>query len=264
MGFRRSVLDGRCGGTNIGKSPLLFFISGILLILVQLLLLATLKGSRYLASRGDRRASSALVLPIYYLTVLYMVGFGILVGILHIVGELSDSVQAITLKWFIYRVCAESLSIFLMHSGVGYYPLMRSLAIGSSWAFISSFVPFVVFTIFGLQAYLITSITLLVILFCFYFTIAFAPAKYINRRPAIFPYAYFYCCGIMLLLGAHIFILEDYEHSGCIVQAIEAFGDLIQPLVMYKAMYDDSLFWQGILILYLYRFILMPYNIDAI
>jgi hypothetical protein len=246
MIVKDKVEDETCRGFSIGHSPILYFVSGILLILVQIILLAVLKRSRYLASKGDKRASSSLVLPIYYLIVLYMAVIGIIVGISHIIGYVVTSADAITIKWFVYRICAESLAVFLMHTGIGWQPMKRSLIIGGSWAFISSFIPYIVYRISGVRNYLIVSIAMLCILFLFYVFVIVAPSKYLNKRPALQPYAKFYCVGIVLLIIAHVFIYTDMKFSPCVVEAIEAFGDLLQPLIMYKAMYDDSMFWQGI------------------
>ena len=128
---------------TIGSAPLIYFLSGFFIICIQLFLLGMLKRSRHMASKGDRNASFVLVLPIYYLTVLYTIVVGIFVGIDDMVGFSIHNLYAFTVKWGLYRVVSEGLAVFLMHNGVGARSVNNAIIAGVAWSLISTLIPLV-------------------------------------------------------------------------------------------------------------------------
>lgn len=234
-------------GISILSAPIVYFISGFLVFIVQIYLLGILKRYRYLASRhGDKQASKNLILPIYYSGVIYLVILGILVGLDDMFIFYSQYVEIICLKWGLYRLISESLAIFLTHNGIGIRSLYNSLLIGSTWAILSTVVPMLVFEFYGWNKYLIISSVFILLLALFYGIMWLAPQDYIHRRPALVTYSRFFCIGLLVFAFAHYLLLfrKDLQLS-CLIEIILAFSDLFQPLLIYYAMYQDSRFWQG-------------------
>ena len=226
-------------GTSIA-----YFVSGVLVILIQFFIVAMLKRGRYLASKGDRVASSYLVLPIYYVIVRYLVFIGVVTAILDM-SSIGDGVFAISLKWGLYRICSESVAIFFMHNGIGVYTLIKAMAIGVSWGSLSTVIPFLVFNMYGWRSFLVVSTCFNVVLLAFYLTLWLAPRNMIHRRPALIPFARFYAVGLILFLLMHSLLLISADKFPCLTEGVTLFADVFQPLVIYYALLQDSRFWQG-------------------
>jgi len=239
--------DSCANGVSILSTPIIYFISGFLVFMVQIFLISMLKRSRYLASRGDRKASNILVIPIYYIAVVYLVAIGVLVGIDDMLGYYDAKVFMMCIKWGLYRLCSETLAVFLMHNGVGVKVFHRSLFFGSLWATFSTIVPLVLFATLGWGRYLIGSTVLVLILDCFYFVMWLAPAEYVHRRPALVVLSRFFAIGLLLFAAAHIILYYRSDlRASCMVEVIIVFADLLQPLVIFYTMQQDSQFWQGL------------------
>jgi hypothetical protein len=231
---------------SIFGTPLIYFISGFLVLTIQVLLIALLKRSRHLASRGDKQASYVLVIPIYYISVIYLVILGIAVGIDDMFGFQDRQVEIVALKWGLYRLSSESLAVFLMHNAVGARPVMRSLIAGSIWAAISTIVPMLLFIFGGWHPYLIGATVLILILDVFYLVMWLAPEDMVHRRPALKLFSKFFSFGLTLFAAAHLLLyFRDDLRLPCLIEAIIVFADLLQPLVIYYVMHQDSQFWQG-------------------
>jgi hypothetical protein len=233
-------------GFDILSSPVIYFFSGLLVVLVQLFLLALLKRSRHLASKGDKQASYILVLPIYSIAVLYLAIVGILCGLDDMFGFNNRQVGVVILKWGVYRIVSESLAIFLTHNGIGIKPFRRSLLIGISWAFISSIIPLILYYRVGWHGYLLSMISMIILLDLFYLVMWLVPTNLLPRRPALRSYSKVYTIGLMLLALAHVFLyLEGTISVPCLTEIILVFSDLFEPLILFYAMHRDSQFWQG-------------------
>ena len=227
-------------------TPLVCFISGFLVLVIQLLLIGLLKRSRYLASLGDKQASYVLVLPIYYVVVIYLVILGIAVGIDDMFGYQDTQVIVVAVKWGLYRFSSESLAIFLMHNAVGAKAVMRSIVIGGTWAFISTAVPLLLFILGGWREYLVGATTLILLLDVFYIVMWWAPEGAVHRRPALKVFAKFFSIGLAVFAAAHLMLyFRDDLRLPCLIEVIVVFGDLLQPLLIYFVMHQDSQFWQG-------------------
>ena len=227
-------------------TPLVYFVSGFLVLSIQLLLIGLLKRSRYLASLGDKQASYVLMIPIYYVVVIYLVILGIAVGMDDMFGFQDTQVIAVAIKWGLYRFCSESLAIFLMHNAVGAKAVIRSVVIGGTWAMVSTLVPLLLFLLGGWQAYLIGATALILLLDIFYLVMWWAPEGALHRRPALKHFSMFFSIGLGVFAGAHLMLLfRDDLRLPCLIEVIIVFGDLLQPLVIYYVMHRDSQFWQG-------------------
>jgi hypothetical protein len=234
-------------GFDILSSPVIFFFSGLLVVLVQLFLLALLKRSRHLASKGDKQASYILVLPIYSLAVLYLAIIGILCGLDDMFGFNNRQVEVVVIKWGLYRVVSESLAIFLTHNGIGIKPFRRSLLVGVSWAFVSSIIPLILYYRVGWHGYLVSMITMIILLDIFYLVMWIVPTNILPRRPALRSYSKVYTIGLLVTALAHIFLyLKGTISVPCLTEIIFVLSDLIEPLILFYAMHRDSQFWQGL------------------
>lgn len=232
---------------TIGRAPLIYFVSGFLIICIQVFLLAMLKRSRHLASKGDRNASFVLVLPIYYLTVLYTIIVGIFVGIDDMMGFSIHNLYAFTIKWGLYRVVSEGLAAFLMHNGVGMRSVKNALVAGVTWSLVSTLTPLVFHAVYGWDAYFLCVLIFASCLLVFYSLLWLLPEDVIHRRPAMRSYARFFSISIIfLVLGL---ILLYYQHKAgvaCIAESIFAMWDLFIPLIVFRTLVQDSQFWQGL------------------
>lgn len=232
---------------SVFGTPLIYFISGFLVLVIQVCLLALLKRSRHLASRGDKQASYVLMIPIYYIAVLYLVLLGIAVGIDDMFGFQDTQVIVVALKWGLYRMSSESLAVFLMHNAVGTKAVIRSMVIGSAWATFSTVVPLLLFVFGGWHPYLIGATVLIMILDAYYLAMWLAPQDTIHRRPALKLFAKFFSFGLTIFGAAHLLLyFRDDLRLPCLIEVIIVFADLLQPLVIYYVMHQDSQFWQGI------------------
>jgi hypothetical protein len=233
---------------HIISTPIIYFCSGLLLVLVQLFLLALLKRSRHLASKGDKQASYILVLPIYSLAVFYLAMVGILCGFDDMFGFNNRQVEVVIIKWAFYRVVSESLAIFLTHNGIGLKPLKSSIRFGLSWSLLSSILLVTLYRQLGWAAYLLAMISLLLGLDIFYLVMWITPTNLLPRRPALRSYSRVYCIGLLFLTLAHLLLYlkgMGWIHIPCVTEIILLVGDLCEPLVLFYAMHRDSQFWQG-------------------
>jgi hypothetical protein len=231
-------------GITVLDTSVVYFVSGLVVVTIQLFIIAMLKRGRYLASKGDKVASTYLVLPIYYVIVRYLVLIGIVTALLDM-SAIGDGAFAISLKWGLYRICSESVAVFFMHNGIGIHTLLKSVAIGVTWGSFSTIVPFVVFNLYGWRSFLAVSTCFNVLLLTFDMLLWLAPRALIHRRPALLPFARYYAVGLILFLLMHSLLLVEAERFPCLTESITLFADIFQPLVIYYALLQDSRFWQG-------------------
>ena len=117
--------------------------------------------------------------------------------------------------------------------------------VGLAWGAVSSFFPVVVFVAWGFQAYLVVVICLAVLLLVFYLCNWFAPESRLHRRPAMLSYSRFYSFVLICLLAVLLMLAFDADSASCIAELVLLVLDLLQPFVMFRALQEDSLYWQG-------------------
>lgn len=232
---------------RIGWAPLPYFVMGVFEFVGLVTLYAILKRSRHLASRGDKGASKLLVLPIYHLVVYYILVVGTVVCVINTIGIYPGSIYVVGIKWFLNRTSSEALALFLLHNGVGNKAITNSIFGGFSWGAISTVVPFVLFAAFGEAAFVISLLCFASALFLFYVACWLLPPKYFHRRPAMSHYARFYVVAIGIFIAVLIILVSDsFDSRSCGLEGILAFLDLVQPFIVFRALMEDSKFWQGV------------------
>jgi hypothetical protein len=237
-----------CVNTHtVGETPLAYFVVGIIELFFLILLYAIIKRSRHLASKGVRLAANLLVIPVYQSVLEYILFVGALVCVINIFNIHPTNVYIVCVKWFLYRTVAEGLAVNLMHNGVGSRALWNSLLAGVSWGVVSSVLPTLVFVWAGFQSYAILVLILSVLLLVFYLVNWLCPRRYLHRRPAMLAYSRFYTVTVTCLIAVMLMLVYDEDGSGsCFAETALLVLDLVQPFIMFYALQDDSLYWQGL------------------
>jgi hypothetical protein len=133
-------------GEMVGHASLSSFIFGIFEILGMCSILLYLRYSQVLARRGQ---IDSLVLPIYYIIVLYEIIVGLLVGLDSAVGLYYENVYVRALKWLLFQSASEGIAVLFLHNGVGIRALRNSSICGISWGLVSSLLPVIVYRAAG-------------------------------------------------------------------------------------------------------------------
>ena len=225
-------------------APTALLILGISQVSVILALGIYIKRSRYLASIGNKNASDVLVLPIYNLVFIYALIASLLVAADNILAFDSESVYIISVKWILYRSCAEGVAFFLMHNGVGHKSLMNSIIYAVTWSIFTTIIPLTAYFFAGESAYFLAVLIFFVILFFFYCILWLSPARRLHRRPAAIRLARYYVFTCAALIVVTFLILVE-DSTLCLVRVVLALSDLFQPIIILRALSDDSKFWQG-------------------
>jgi hypothetical protein len=231
-------------GEMVGHASLSSFIFGIFEILGMCSILLYLRYSQVLARRGQ---IDSLVLPIYYIIVLYEIIVGLLVGLDSAVGLYYENVYVRALKWLLFQSASEGIAVLFLHNGVGIRALRNSSICGISWGLVSSLLPVIVYRAAGFSAYCALVITFLVILLIFYLICWLLPQRYMHRRPALVHLARFYVIIITLFLVGYLIALSsENDNNNCVVELTFAVTDFLLPFVVLRALREDSMFWQGL------------------
>jgi len=172
----------------IGMSPVPYLVSGVLCIAALSWVVVVIWRNNNDTSRPGSKAID-LILPLYTVPVAYVVIVASTVGFANILGIYPTSLPIATIKWFLYRVPADGLACFLMHNGIGVRALRNAVTFGLVVAFLSGFVPLLIYFAVSMEAYVIVAIALLSAMVAVYLFLALAPADTIHRRPALIPLA---------------------------------------------------------------------------
>ncbi|CAM9326100.1 unnamed protein product, partial [Ectocarpus fasciculatus] len=150
--------------------------------------------------------------------------------------------------WFINRFITEGIAIFLMHNGVGKQAVHFSLTVSFIWALLSSAVPYAIFVEFGFRSFYASQMVILSIMGLFYSANWLAPAEKLHRRPALILLARYYSLVYLFMISATFILYYRGDTSGCAVNALLGLGELFMPLLVFRTIYHDSLFWQGLFV----------------
>ena len=243
-----SSLEESCSSNYIGESPLPYFIVGIIEAILLILLWIVIKRSRHLASRGFNFASDLLILPIYNLILQFIFVVGICVCVINVFGLYSRNMYVIVSKWCLYRGVSEAIAISFMHNGVGMKCLTNSICMGFFWGILASFIPLYIYYIAGFQTYCIVITILAILLLIFYICNWLLPYKYLHRRPSMIAYARFYTLLILCFITVTVLVIfEIIDKILCVAEISLLILDLLQPFVIFRALQEDSMYWQGLL-----------------
>ena len=139
----------RCSTRNINGSNVTYFVPGLILLCISLVLIIFLRRSRYLASKGVSSSSFVLYLPIYYYTMWYVIALTIVIALQDIIGNKVHDAYYISFKFGLTRLVVDGLAVFLMHNGVVLKSIRNGLMVGCIVALGSVF--------FRIAAYLASS-----------------------------------------------------------------------------------------------------------
>lgn len=232
----------------IGHSPLGMFTLGAFQIVFNLVIAALAFHHNVLTSAVSKQNYLSYVLPVYLSAVLLVILIGLFVGIDNVIGLYEQKYIASVLKWFILRSLSEGLSIFLCHSGIGIKSFRNSVIGGLVWSSCNSIV-------LGVSYYCVANrsifdaMVLFVVssLIAYYALMWLLPLHWLHRRPALYSYA----IGSMLVLIAQLVVSTAYfsnksdEDVSCSVDLIFSVGVFFQLILILRAFYQDSMFWQG-------------------
>ena len=220
------------------------FISGLMQIGCVIYVFIFLRNSEKAARNGQ--PTKVIVLPVYKSLINYNTFFAILIGIFRLAGLFENSVLYISIKWMIYRFLTEAMAVFLMHNGVGRRAVQDSAIISLCWTLFSGIIPLVFYVTYGFDTFCTCSIVVNGLLGVFYLCNWLLPASMLHRRPSMISFARFYSCVFLMLFVSMFFVKYNSDPSGCTVNVLTAIGDFVQPLLLFRAIVNDSLFWQGI------------------
>jgi hypothetical protein len=243
-----------CSHQNIiGYSPLAYFVVGLMEVGFSVFLALTIT-NRSIRSICSTSHVTSYLLPVYLSVVIALIASMWIIGVLTVLGLSAESQYYFVAKWAFIRALSESLSIFLMHPGIGIRSARRSLSIGFAWTGLSVGLILIVLLCFGFGAMVISSCVLLLQLLIFYLVILIVPQNHLHRRPALNWYA-------GLSLGALTFQLasllayvassaQRHQAHGsatmaCVVEIGFEIIDFLQICFILLAFALDSRFWQG-------------------
>ena len=227
----------------VGDSTMMVFIFGLFLLLGALALLVILFSS---LCKGAR-ARVYFILPIYHLLVLYTAVISLLVGLQSTFGVVPFSVGLKAIKLTCYLILSVSLTVFFLHNGIGAKALRNSFMVGSFVAIVAgvSIVVSYVSASYSTYLWILSSISLMLAIN--FAAVVFAPATWFYRRPAAIPLAVVSCVIFATIFCITVVIIaHGDDNTYCALEVTFDIYDVLQPFLVLRAVYQDSLFWQGL------------------
>lgn len=201
---------------------------------------------RYSQKQSESGNMVPLILPVYYLVVIFEIVVGICIGLDSSLGFYHENEYVRSVKWVLYQSCSASVAAFLMHHGIGFRAYRNAAIFGLSWGLISGVVPIIFLVSVNHDAYMVSILGFLSVLFVFYSFCWLLPMSKLHRRPAMVPFARFYVIVVLLFILAYSLAIISYQSNHCIVEMSLAAVDFLQPFVVLRALRQDSKFWQGL------------------
>lgn len=240
----KHLVESECSiGYTVGNAEVPYFIFGVVELVTMAILLVYLVYPKF---SNARNRPAPLVLPIYYMTVLFTVFVGICTGLISVIGVLQENVYFRVVKWFLYRLVADGLAIFLLHNGVGQKALKHAFWGALLWSTTSSISQILLYTFLGYEYYVVCITILIVFLFTFYTSCWMLPQECLHKRPPLLSYAKKSTFVLLIFITVYILLLRDFDRSSCAVQFCFAAVDILQPFAALRALREDSMFWQGL------------------
>jgi len=220
--------------------------------MIALILALQFKSTAASWYNGDSgvKAGVTIILPIYYPVCFYTILFGLLSGILSLIGFSPFTSPLITcLKWIIFRFCCEGLTIFFLHNGIGRRACANALIGGATWALLSGIVPYVIYIstseTYGFKIFAGIFTFNLVLLFSFYVVVRLIPQRLLHHRPALIQFATSNAIISLIFIIDASLILLNFHRRSCPVIALSDICYFVQPFVVLFALRQDTMFWQG-------------------
>jgi hypothetical protein len=227
---------------------------GVFQIFCMVYMIWYLKQNERAARISHGVGKEVIVLPVYKSLLKLVALAGVVVGVFRVGGFYHENVLYMTIKWMVFRFFTEGLAVFLMHNGVGRRAAIRSTLISLSWTLLSGLGPFVVFVFYGFYAFTTFSLVTVGLLGLFYAVNWLAPTRVLHRRPAMILLARFYAWVFFLLFFSIFFLKYNSDPSGCTVNILTALWDWVQPMLVFRTIILESLFWQGSFLHYKVKF----------
>lgn len=243
---KTSSCSGNAGEVTVGYTPLCYLVLGALEILFCVCIAFAIY-DRNFSTQPLFSNYSAYILPLYTSVMVFVTIIGTCIGLDEIVGVFPSSVQLYLAKWFMLRFVTESLSIFLIHVGIGVNAIRISALIGFFWTSANFLIVYISFLVFDIAIFTYTVEFVLALLIIYYLIIWVAPLKVISRRPAAIKYSLlntFLLISEMVAVSIYLWDSED-ESIQCATELVFSVDEFLQLLVILIAFVDDSFFWQG-------------------
>jgi hypothetical protein len=230
-------------GEMVGHASMSSFVFGVFEIIGMISIVIYVRYADINARRGQM---NSLVLPIYYMIVVYEIAIGLLVGFDSVVGLYYDNIYARGVKWFLFQSVSEGLAVLFLHNGVGIRAFRNASVCGLVWGIVSAWLPIIVYHTVSYEAYCGVVITFLSLLLAFYLCCWLLPQRYLHRRPALVHLSRFYIIIISIFLVGYLISLSTQGGANCVVELTFAIADFFLPFIVLRALREDSRFWQGL------------------
>lgn len=233
--------------SNIGYSPPSFFIIGIIEVIFSCCITIIMFKRNCLPSLKYTKFVTYF-LPFYLFIVVPLILFCFIIGINSIIGIALTDIYFVMIKWYLLRAFTESMSIFLLHPGIGFKSVRKSILYGNLWTFLHLSAILIAYQLDGLDSLLIVAMVILVELSFFYAGMFLIPLQYLHRRPAIYGYAALNLLIVLYQLGSVIAYAADNgsDNTNCAVTICFSFSEFLQIFIILYAFGEDSRFWQGL------------------
>ncbi len=233
--------------SNIGYSPPSFFIIGIIEVVFSCCMTVVMFKRNCVPSISNAKFVTYF-LPFYLFIVIPLTLFCFIIGINSIIGIALTDIYFVMTKWYLLRSFTESLSIFLLHPGIGFKSVRKSILYGNLWTFLHLSIVLLTYQFGGLDTMLIVVTIILAELSFFYAGMLMIPLQYLHRRPAIYGYAALNLLIVLYQLGSVIAFIADNgsDNTNCAVTICFSFSEFLQIFIILYAFGEDSRFWQGL------------------
>lgn len=245
----RASTDAECNrlSTYDDVSMVTLFFCCLQIIAVSLIY-CYMTNNRYFLHSLFRGHGEVIVLPVYNNALVCTTFFSLGISIARLINYPDNSVLFYSIKWFVNRFLTDGLSIFLMHNGVGKRAVQFSVIIAAVWASVSAAVSYIIYLQYGLTTYFGVQMCLVSIMGLFYVVNWLAPNEKLHRRPALILLSRYYSFVFLLMFSSTFILLFERDTSGCAVNIFLSVGELLMPILIFRAIYQDSLFWQGLFV----------------
>jgi hypothetical protein len=211
--------------------------------------------------RGDLR-SGLLILTPAYVWFIYALGLTLL---LYAIGNIVFNTRPYisTYSWpegvywavnaFVFHFVMDGIAIFFCQEGIGTTSLRRAAGIAALWALLIGIgqglaISVVLWAPDGDLAYgvFVQNLTE-VVAEIFYLVMAFAPLRWLRRRPAVIFYAIAWAIYRPIFVTLLNLMYRGYDASFCTYAVVSwAVWGVAKPFVLYQTLRIDSLYWQGL------------------
>lgn len=237
------------GGFVVALSALYFFVSVGIVYLIR--------RQQVHAEDGDDKAMKAVIFPIFMYVLWANALVNIYVGFITLafdyrrLGEASFNGQlyAFSVMYGVQHVVTEGVAFMLMQKGVGRNAAIRSLRYAAVWGVVTFVCYSIEYSGRNKKAQQFFGLLWNIVLLLFYGALWLTPQKRLYRRPALMLYAKFwFFFRIVCIVVLALYALPATEDAA---QCLNVFGTLypfaiLEPIVLYYTLLQDSRWWQGL------------------